>query len=186
MFYDKLLHKAPLQIISLLSLYPNESLFEREICKETRLATGTVNQVLKELLAFGIVRVTRKGKMNFYRIESDLPLIHFHRIWDNLFQLQPLIIPFKKYCTKIILFGSCANGTDTYTSDLDLCLVSEEEPEKLIRIMSRYKKISHPIKPIIYTLSDFAALIDEETTFYKEIQRGITLFEKVIDHGNEL
>jgi len=186
LFHNIILNRAPLKILTLLSLHPDEALYEREICRQTGLATGTVNQVMREFLAAGIVILTRRGKMNFYRAEPDLPLIRHHRIWDNLFKLQPLIVDLRKYCSRIVLFGSGAIGTDIHSSDIDLLLVSEERPEKLRRVINRRKEISRNIKPVIYTLSDYAALIDEEAAFYKELQKSIILYEKRANNGDEL
>lgn len=178
MFYETILNKAPLKILTLLSLHPYEALYEREMCRQTGLAVGTVNQVMRELLSAGIVTVSRKGKMNFYRVKQDIPLIRYHRIWDNLLALQLLVQTLRKYCSRIILFGSGATGTDIHTSDLDLLLVSEEAPEKLRQLIHRHKNTTRIITPVTYTLSDYAALVDEEAAFYKEIQKGIILYTK--------
>lgn len=186
LFYETILNKAPLKILTLLSLHPDEELYEREICQETGLASGTVNQLMRELLAAGLVAVERKGKMNFYQVLPDLPLVRQHRTWDNLLKLQPLVQVLKKHCSRIVLYGSCAAGTDTHKSDLDILLVSEESQEKLKRIIGRHKELCSRIKPVIYKLSDYAALVDEEPVFYKELKKGILLYEKAGNNGDEL
>jgi predicted nucleotidyltransferase len=178
MHYEDVLHKAPLKILSLLALYPGEDLFEKEICDKTDLAAGTVNQVMRTLVALGIVTVQAKGRMNFYRINEDLPFVRQHRIWSNLLMLQPLVQELKKYCSRIVLFGSSATGANTHKSDLDLFIISEEPAEKLRKIIDRYPEMSQTVKSLIYKISDFNAFIDQEPEFYKEVKKGVVLFEK--------
>ena len=187
MFYDFILNKAPLKILTLLSLHAREDLYEREICKQTGLAVGTVNQVLKTFLEMGLVTVSRKGRMNFYRVSGNLPLIRHHRIWDNLLKAQSLVQSLKPHCLRIILFGSCAEGLDQHDSDFDLALVSETPAEKLRKIIDRDKNLSGIVKPVIYSLSDYASLSKDDPSFYKELQKGILLYEKGdLTDGDEL
>jgi predicted nucleotidyltransferase len=187
MFYEFIFNKAPLKVLTLLSRYGQESLYEREICKKTGLAVGTVNQVLQELQKAGIVSVVRKGRMNFYRASDNLPLIRQHRVWDNLLKAQPLVQMLKTFCLRIILFGSCAAGLDRHDSDFDMALVSETPAEKLRKIIDRDRNLSSIIKPVIYTLSEYASLSKDDPSFYKEIQKGILLYEKGdVTDGNEL
>jgi DNA-binding transcriptional ArsR family regulator len=178
LFYEFILNKAPLKVLTLLTLHAHEALYEREICERTGLAAGTVNQVLRELRKAGIVTVTRKGKMNFYQAADSLPLLRQHRIWDNLLKAQPLVQVLKPYCSRIILFGSCAVGLDRAGSDFDLVLVSEEPKEKLRKLMGRDKNLSGIIKPVVYTLSEYASLGAGDPAFYQEIQKGVMLYEK--------
>lgn len=187
MFYEFVLNKAPLKILTLLSLHSQEALYEREICKRTGLAVGTVNQVLRELEKAGVVGVVRKGRMNFYRASDSLPLIRQHRIWDNLLKAQILVQKLKPFCSRIILFGSCAAGLDTHESDFDIAMVSETPAEKLRKIIDQDQNLSEIIKPVIYTLSGYASLSKEDAVFYKEIQKGIVLYEKGAEaDGDEL
>ncbi len=187
MFYEFILNKAPLKILTLLSLHSEDALYEREICKKTGLAVGTVNQVLKELQKVGVVSVVRKGRMNFYRVSDNLPLIRHHLIWDNLLKVQPLVQVLKPFCSRIILFGSCAQGLNRHDSDLDIALVSETPAIKLRKLIDRDRILSGIIKPIIYTLSDYASLSKDDPSFYSEIQKGILLHEKGdIADGDEL
>ncbi|MFH0921413.1 MAG: nucleotidyltransferase domain-containing protein [Fibrobacterota bacterium] len=187
MFYEFILNKAPLKVLTLLSLHAHEALYEREICKRTGLAVGTVNQILRELQKAGVVSVVRKGRMNFYRTSDNLPLIRQHRVWDNLLKAQPLVQMLKPFCSRIILFGSCAAGLDRHDSDFDIALVSEAPAEKLRKIIDRDPNFSGIIKPVIYTLSEYASLSKDDSSFYQELQKGILLHEKGgVADGDEL
>jgi len=187
MFYEFIFNKAPLKVLTLLSLYSQEALYEREICAKTGLAVGTVNQVLRELRTSGVINVVRKGRMNFYRVSDNLALIRQHRIWDNLLKAQPLVQMLKPFCSRIILFGSCAAGQDRYNSDFDMALISDEPAEKLRKIIDRDHNLSGIIKPVIYTLSEYASLSKDDPSFYREIHKGIVLHEKGdVADGDEL
>lgn len=79
MFYEFIFNKAPLKVLTVLSLYRQEALYEREICARTGLAAGTVNQILRELRKAGVLSAVRKGRMNFYRVSDNLALIRQHQ-----------------------------------------------------------------------------------------------------------
>ena len=76
---------------------------------------------------------------------------------------------------KIILFGSCAEGSDTLHSDIDLLVITKDK----ININRAVQKIrlSRPVSWVIKTPQEYVVLNNKEKVFAREIGRGIVLWE---------
>ena len=103
------------------------------------------------------------------------PRLKTTRIKNLLAQIQQ-DLPHQQFeVEKIILFGSCAKNTLHPTSDLDICIVSEQEPPlKIKRQIENY----------------FKSYLDEENmdldTIYcnrTRLMSGIGVYEKIREEG---
>jgi uncharacterized protein len=82
---------------------------------------------------------------------------------------------------KIILFGSYAYGTPTDESDIDLCIITDENKRKieLMReIRTTLKGIKYPLDILVYKKDEFDYRADSNTSLENYISRqGIVLYE---------
>jgi predicted nucleotidyltransferase len=83
--------------------------------------------------------------------------------------------------SRIILYGSCALGTDNSESDLDLFVVSNSN-EDVANVISNF---AFPmgfenirIQSVIRTPVELLEGGESERTFLEEVERGIVLWEK--------
>jgi hypothetical protein len=134
---DSLFHNTPLKILSLLSLNPHNVFSAKEIQEETSSSKGATNQILKTLLSINIVSREQKGNVFLYSLNNFNPLLKHFKIFSTLIELSPLIEDIKKYCYKIILFGSTSDGTNTYESDVDIFIKSDKK-EKVRKVMRKF------------------------------------------------
>ena len=81
----------------------------------------------------------------------------------------------RKYAHKVILFGSCAQGTDTAESDIDLLVIARDKrkAEKAARTI----RLSRPIQWVIKTPQEYVVMNSNEKVFTGEISQGIVLWE---------
>ena len=87
---------------------------------------------------------------------------------------------------KIILFGSYAKGTETETSDIDICIVvSTENKRELKRKISKYiydKKgldFNKPVDILIYTEKEWERHVKDNYSFARSIlNSGLILFKE--------
>jgi len=83
--------------------------------------------------------------------------------------------------SKIYLFGSYAYGIPTNESDIDLCVLTEENKRK-IEIMTDIRKkigfsMSHPLDIIIYKPEEFYERADSLTSMESQIlKKGIVVY----------
>ena len=120
--------------------------------------------------------------MFFYSIDRpDAAIIVLKQI-INILLIEPLSERLKKISNRIVLYGSCAMGTDTSESDLDLFVVSnrKKEASNLIgdfRFPKGYENIH--IQSVVKTPVELLEEAGSERAFIEEVERGIVLWDKV-------
>ncbi|MCD6094280.1 MAG: nucleotidyltransferase domain-containing protein [Candidatus Omnitrophica bacterium] len=156
--------------------YPEKEFIEKDIQRYTKISKSGVNYALRELAKVNILFRNRKGKMYLYSLNYKDPAVRQLKILKAVAYMRPIIKKLRKLSSKIILFGSLARGEDFLDSDIDLFIVSnkKEEIEKGIAEM-RFKR---KIQLVIRTELGEIELKRKNPVFYKQIQRGIILWEK--------
>jgi len=78
--------------------------------------------------------------------------------------------------TNVILYGSCARGEDTLTSDIDLSIETPAK-EPVLEILQRHQKtLPRDLSPIVHTPDETYRLTVEDAPFFDSIQQGIVLW----------
>ncbi len=163
--------------MSFLSKNKNQENISAYIAKELELGAGSVHQILKQFEENGIVKCKKVGKTLLYEMDKANPLVKSFRVFDNLLDLDLLFCNLKPHCRKIILFGSCATGTDTQISDIDLFVVADEDEKyNVLNIISNYHS-KREIKPIIIDTIELMELENNDRVFYNEVMKGIEIWE---------
>ena len=67
----------------------------------------------------------RKGKCVFTPLIPLVAITDFKKL-INITLIEPLTEELKNISSRIVLYGSCAQGSDTFQSDLDLFIVSDD------------------------------------------------------------
>jgi len=169
-------------VLSLLAKFSDQEFYEREVARKLGIATGSANRALNELYSTGAITRKKEGKMYFYSIDSsNVALTEFKKM-VNLMLTEPLVEKLKKMSSRIILYGSCAFGTDTSESDMDLFVVSnsKEDASNVISGFTCPRGFENiHIKPVIRTSVELLEGGESERTFMEEVERGIVLWERV-------
>jgi len=170
------------KVLSLLAKFSDQEFYEREVARKLGIATGSANRALNELYSTGAVTRRREGKMYFYSIDSSNAALTEFKKMVNLMLIEPLLEELKKISSRVVLYGSCALGTDTSESDMDLFVVanSKEDVSNVISgfTFSRGFENIH-IQSVIRTPVELLEAEKSEQTFIEEVERGIVLWEKV-------
>lgn len=170
-------NKNPLLILSFLSKNKRQENISAHIAKELGLGVGSVHQILKEFEERGIISNKRVGKTILYEIDKKSPLVKTFRVFDNLLDLDPLFCTLKNFCRKIILFGSCAVGDDTDSSDIDLFIVVDvDEKDHVTNAISEFQT-NREIKPIVVDTVELTDMENLDRVFYNEVMKGIEIWE---------
>ncbi len=103
-----------MEILQLFLNDPMSEYHEREVMRRTRVSKGSANKMLRLPAREGFVERQRKGRMVFYRFNTKEPAARQFKILMNVFALRSLIDQLKKHARRIVLFGSCAQGTDVH------------------------------------------------------------------------
>jgi len=170
------------KILSLLAKFSDQELYEREVARKIGISSGSANRALNELFSSGVISRRREGKMYFYSIDSsNAALTEFKKI-VNILLIEPLVAELKQMSSRIVLYGSCALGTDTSESDLDLFVVSNSK-KSVSDVIGNFKfprgyENIH-IQSVIKTSVELMEGGESERTFIEEVERGIVLWERV-------
>ena len=170
------------KVLSLLAKFSDQEFYEREVARKLGISTGSANRALNELFSSGVVSRRREGKMYFYSIDSSNAVLTEFKKMVNLMLVEPLAEELKKMSNRIVLYGSCAIGTDTSESDIDLFVVSNSK-EDVSNVISSFKfprgfENIH-IQSVIRTPVELLEGGESERTFIEEVDRGVILWERV-------
>lgn len=163
------------RVLNFLSSYPEERFHEREISRRVRISLGAANKAVKSLWKAGLISRDQRGRMCFYSIQKN-SIIRIYKILNTVLMLQPLVEKISKTSHKIVLFGSAANGTNNSVSDIDLFVISDN-PWETGKEINRYSDKFLPGKIQPYIKSPEEMLQEKGEAFYKQIEKGIVLWE---------
>ena len=163
------------KVLDFLIRYPGNEFLEKEIQKATKISKSGTNFALRDLVKTRLVKKQKRGKISFYSITFDHPIVKQLKVLETLVNLEPLMEKVKELSKKIVLYGSCSRGENTSESDIDLFIVTNNS--NLIRGAMKKNKKSEKIKLIVRSPLEYIEMEKTDPTFYKEVELGITLWE---------
>jgi len=174
------------KVLSFLAKFSDQEFYEREIARKIGISTGSTNKVLNDLFSNGLLKRRLEGKMYFYIIDETHPIFKYFKILNNILLLLPLVDKLKSLAKRIILYGSCADGKDTSTSDIDLFIVSEER-KRILQIIGDYSLGKGfediRIQPIVQSSIELLRSEKDDKEFLSLIREGIVLWERPMDES---
>jgi len=164
------------KILGFLLNNPEEEFYDRQISNITGVSRAGTNLALRNLAKAGIIQRQKRGRMNFYRITTQLALVKHLKILQNIVTLNPLIEKLKSLSRKIILYGSSSKGENLSSSDFDIFVLSNNR--KQIENVLFKNPLRQQLQVVILTENEFVKLKKQNLVFYKEISEGIVLWER--------
>ena len=149
--------------------------FISQIARDTGLSKGEVSKAVKVLKDGGLVQSEQNGRNMVCFVDRRLPVFTRLRTAFNLLEIMPKTAPLQKCADKVVLFGSCADGTDTSESDIDLLVITRDKAKA--DKAARKIKLSRPVQWVIKTPQEYVVLNSKEKVFAEEIGKGIVLWE---------
>lgn len=170
------------RVLSLLAKFSDREFYERQIARRIAVGYGSANRALNELYSAGAVKRRQEGKMYFYSVDPSDPIVTEFKKLVNLMLIEPLVEELKKVSTRVVLYGSCAQATDTSESDLDLFVVSDDKEEVLETVNSfrcprGFEEVR--IQSVVKNPVELLEAKGVEQAFIEEVERGIVLWERV-------
>lgn len=169
--------KIEQKITKLLADYPEREFYAQEIAEKLKFSKASASGLLKSLSEEGIIFKKVKGHMKFYQINQKSPEVKKFRINSALEEVSLLLPKLKKYSQKIILFGSASRGEQTYGSDIDLFILTDDREGARVAIKKADKSLL--IRPVIKSPGEWSEMEIKEPEFYQEVKNGIILYEYV-------
>ena len=164
-----------LKVLYIFHENPNEELHEREVMRRADISGGSTNKILRFLSGIGILKADKRGRMIFYSLNTESATARQIKVLFNVYALSELVNEISVDSKKIILFGSCAEGTDSRESDIDLFVLATETRRVKDKI-SAYE-LDRKISPVVLSMTEFVQLKEKDKPLYERILRGIKLWE---------
>ena len=105
----------------------------REVARLLKISPATASKELKLLAIKGLLKERKERILNLYKADIENELYRDTKTFYNIQKTKKsgLINALNRFYLKptIVLFGSCAFGIDTETSDFDLLIISEKTKE---------------------------------------------------------
>lgn len=174
----KFLTPTALKVLHFLLQNPTKQFHEREIVRQTKVSVGAVNQILKKLHEVNLVEKDKRGRTNLYRANLKNPVARQFKVLFNVLALKDLTNQIRQLSERVILFGSCAEGTDAEDSDMDLFVLTSDTKTVQRMILKYGRKLDRRISPIVVNSSRLVKLRRKDEPLYERISRGITLWER--------
>lgn len=168
------------RVLRFLARHIGQSFYEREIVEATGVSRSAVNLATRSLCKAGLLLRERRGRMNFYAADDRHPFVRQFKVLDTVARLEPLLRELRPLARQIVLFGSCAEGTDTMDSDVDLFILTPNR-SRVMAVISHHP-MDRPVQPVVVDNQGMVLLKEQDRAFYAQIQRGIMLWEA----GDEL
>ena len=150
---------------------------------------GYIYNALKRLIDERIILTEKVGKSILYSLnlssisaQSYMGFLHEYISWNQKhIPLQIIEKIRNKIPTKffiLLLTGSYAKKNQTKTSDLDIVIICDEDPKKIMAQISYESDISIPkVHPYVFTKDQFLKmLLDDEENYGKETARNSFIF----------
>ncbi len=171
-----LYHHTPLKLLSFISNHQGEVFSANEISQLAKTSRGATNQILRLLLELDILTREIKGNVFLYKLNADSLILRQFKIFENLLGLQGLVKKIQKYCYKIILFGSCSDGSNTDKSDIDLFIITEYKKE-VRKIVAEYETMDIKYQVVLQDPLESVSSKKEDIIFHKQVEKGIILWK---------
>jgi predicted nucleotidyltransferase len=148
------------------------SYYVRELAKILTISTGAASGQLRALEESGLVTNEKKGRTLLFRARISHPIVREAKIFATLLELSPLIAAGQRGAVRMILFGSCAVGEDTFESDIDLYIETTDRPAAKTLISQGEAVVSRKISPIIVSPAEAVQIRTRDRPLFERIQGG--------------
>jgi predicted nucleotidyltransferase len=166
-----------LRVLDHFFAHPAAEFHEREVMRASGISKGSANRILRKLAELSLLERAEKGRMVFYRLNASDPFMKQMKAAENVWVLRPFVEGLKESARKVILFGSCAEGTDAAESDIDVLILTDNKKVAEEKVSAFNRKAERQMAPIILDMAEFSMLGKEDKPLYERIDRGIVLWE---------
>lgn len=156
---------------------PIQEYHEREVIRKTGVSTGSANKILRLLASLDFLTREEKGRLAIYKLNLKEPSARQFKILLNTFSIKSLVDKLRTHSRKVVLFGSCSQGTDAKDSDIDLLVIAPEK-DPVMKVISEFnQKNERRVAAVIVNMNEYVLMRKEDKPLYENIERGIVLWE---------
>lgn len=168
---------AKQKTLAFFCLQPDVKFHEREVARTVALSAGSIHRVVKILEKEEFLVSEKKGKMIFYQLNQERPLIRQYKMAAVVFALETPVFKLRKITDLVILYGSSVSGDFLSGSDVDLLIITSHE-KKVQDVLFRFADdFTKEISPVITSLAEWRDYMESNPVFYNQVSKGIVLYK---------
>lgn len=170
---------------------PSDQLYLRGIAVRLSEDPGNLSKEMSKLEKEGIFISQFRGNQKYFFLNEDYPL--YNELKSIIFKTIGIqgsiqkIINETNGIVKAFIYGSFASGDETSASDIDLCLIINNdvfnEDGFISKINSLEKNISREINYIYYSQEEWKSRVKDKDSFIESIEKGLKIMLKGEDLG---
>ncbi len=175
--YGTLFRKSSLVLIVTLGRQYTTRFHVRDLSRLLNYDVSLMSKNLRELESFGLVKHEDVGNLVLYTANMNSVLLKQVKICFTLLELNDLIHGINPISSNSILYGSCAKGEDTSSSDIDL-FIETIDKDAVRGVMDNCQKtLTRTLAPVIATPDEMYKMKMTDKNFFSSINQGIILKE---------
>jgi len=161
---------------------PDRSFYTKEISRNTKIGSGTVNHFLKKIHKDNILKKEVVGNVHLYHLNNESELVKQLKIFNTLLEFKKIkftdeFLKENNDVISLILYGSYANGENDTKSDIDILVLRNRKKDFTETLQKLERKTKKTISTQVLTISDWEKLKEKDKIFYESIlQKHIVLY----------
>jgi predicted nucleotidyltransferase len=181
-FMDLLFGDYRRQVLGLLLLRPDDSLYVRQIARLTGVPPGSLHRELQSLASAGILLREPAGNQVRYRANREHPI---HAELAEIFRktsgladvLRDALAPLGDRITTAFVFGSMARGTAVASSDVDVCVIGDVTLAQVVGAFTPlHERLGRVVNPVVMTIAEFRSQRASSDRFVSRLVKEPKLF----------
>jgi predicted nucleotidyltransferase len=157
---------------------PYEEIYLREFSRKTEISINSVQRFLGLFLKQNFIKEFKRGNLRYFKANLDSVVFRHIKIAFSLKKIEDsgLINALREISSHLVLFGSVAEGTDDYKSDMDLVCITINKKRAREIITEIQDKLFKEINCHLFSWVEWKEQIKLNKAFYFEIiTKGINL-----------
>jgi predicted nucleotidyltransferase len=157
---------------------PYEKVYVREFARKLSISPNTANRFLNYFLENNLLQEEKIANLRYFKANLKSQTFRQIKKTINIHEIEStnILDQLNPFCFNLVLFGSCANGTDDSTSDFDFLIISKKKQEIREIFSKNEKKFSKEISLHIFTPLEWKEQKNKNKAFYQDIvSTGINL-----------
>ena len=167
---------AKQRVLTYLADLPSQAFFENQISQGSEVSIASAHYAVHALAAEGLLRREPRGRRFAYTVDLAHPVVRQWKVLLTLARLEPLLLALRPVADRVVLFGSCATGTDHEDSDVDL-YVRTSLPEEASAIVRDNPQGNH-VQLVAKTALQEAESERDSPVFLENVRRGLVLYDE--------
>lgn len=178
--------RTRVEILRLFLFNPNDSFYQRQISSTIHQPIRGVQRELVRLESIGLIERSVQGNRVYYKVNTKFPIFdELRTIFFKTVGIAEVLksdLKDKNDIEIAFIYGSCAKGQESLTSDIDLMVIGSIAPRRLSSILSKPKsELAREINYAVFSEREFRKRTHAKDHFLHSVLRD----RKIFIVGNE-